>query len=155
MPDEPARHPRSRYPPHSDGFSFIEAVVAVSVVGMMAAFALPRFTRAAIRDGGAQHQSSLCGRSGARSYVASGARLSSATVEGKTVNLKNGYLDTSSSGIGNAAFESDGFNMKASGDVVVFSNSDAPSENQCSVTYHAASAASDAATITNLNPRGC
>ncbi|HEX3602804.1 MAG TPA: prepilin-type N-terminal cleavage/methylation domain-containing protein [Steroidobacteraceae bacterium] len=147
-------------PFQSRGFSLTEVVVSVSLVGIVAAFAMPHFTR--LSNGARASEVVALGsrlRHSAETahvqYIMSGARLSAAVVEGKTVQLKNGYPEASSTGIGNAVFESQDFAMRASGDVVVFSKSDAASASECAVTYRAASAAGEAAVIANLNTRGC
>ena len=86
------------------GSSLIELVVMFSLVGMVSAFAIPRFTRLA-NEARASQVVALSGvlRGAAKSahgqYIASGAMLTAATWEGKAVALKNGYPDASTRGI--------------------------------------------------------
>ena len=74
---------------------------------------------------------------------------------GKTVSMKNGYPDDAANGIRNAIFDSDGFTVDEGADFVTFIRADAPSGQQCSVTYQAAPEASRAATITVPEISGC
>ena len=144
----------------SSGFTLIEAVVLASLVGIVAAFAVPRFTR--LGSGVRASEVTALGaklRSAAQAahaqYLTPGSHLSSITMGGKTVTLRNGYPDATANGIRNAIFDSDGFTASEDADSVTFIRADAPSGKQCSVTYQAAPEASSAATITDPDISGC
>jgi MSHA pilin protein MshA len=144
----------------SRGFSLIEAVVVISLLGIIAAFALPRFTHLA-NDARASEVVALsaylqnAAQTARARFLASGSRLSSTTIEGRTVILKNGYPDSSTTGIRNALFDSDGFTANEGNDSVTFTRADAPSGAACSVTYRVAEQGSNAATITTIDTSGC
>jgi MSHA pilin protein MshA len=144
----------------SSGFTLIEGVVLASLVGIVAAFAVPRFTRLANRVrasevialGANLRNAALAAHA---QFLAPGASFSAITMGGKTVSLKNGYPDVTAHGIRNAVFDSDGFTVNEGADSVTFTRADAPSEEQCSVTYQAATQPNSAATITNPDISGC
>jgi MSHA pilin protein MshA len=147
-------------PPRNSGFTLIEGVVLASLVGIVAAFAVPRFTRLAnhVRASevialGTNLRSAA--QAAHAQFLAPGAHLSSITLDGKTVTLRNGYPDVTATGIRNAIFDSDGFSANEGVDSVTFSRADAPSGEQCSVTYQAAPEPSRAATITYTDTSGC
>jgi type II secretory pathway pseudopilin PulG len=142
------------------GFSLVEIVVVVSLLGMATAFAVPRFTSLANRSRASEVQAlSARLRNAAQSahaqFVASGATLAAAKVDGKSVVLMNGYPEASNVGITNAVLEWGGFTTKSSPASVVFFKTGAPFDAQCSVTYKAAPAPSTAAAITDINISGC
>jgi MSHA pilin protein MshA len=146
--------------PRHDGYSLIEVVVLVSLVGIVAAFAAARYTRLANRVRatevvalGANLRNAV--QAAHAQFVASGAHLSASTVEGKKIHLKNGYPDIGPNGIRNAVFDPDGFTAQEGAGYVTFSKTDAPSAQQCAVTYQAAPVPSTAATITNIETSGC
>jgi type II secretory pathway pseudopilin PulG len=143
----------------SSGF-LIEAVVLASLVGIVASFALPRFTRlgSSVRASevtalGAKLRSAA--QAAHAQYLTPGSHLSSITMDGKTVSLKNGYPDATAGGIRNAIFDSDGFTASDGAGSVTFIRADAPSGKQCSVTYQAAPEAGSAASITDPDTSGC
>jgi MSHA pilin protein MshA len=142
------------------GFSLIEGVVLISLLGIAGAFALPRVTRIA-NQARASEVIALSGslRNAAAlahaQYLASGARESSTLLAGKTVSLKYGYPDARRAGIGNALANWDGFTTDAGSDAVIFSKTDAPQGALCSVTYRDAVDAATAAVITDVNTIGC
>jgi MSHA pilin protein MshA len=145
--------------PRSSGF-LVEAVVLASLVGIIAAFAVPRFTRLSngVRASkvvtlGAQLRHAA--QHAHAQFLSSGAPLSAITMGGKTVSIKNGYPDATANGIRNAIFDSDGFTASEGADSVTFIRADAPSAKQCSITYHAAPEAGSAATITAPDTSGC
>src|ERR1700730_1398212 len=146
--------------PQSRGFSLIEGVVLVSLVGIVAAFAVPRYTPLA-NSARASEIVALGAnlRTAAElahaQYVESGARAKSVTIQGKLITVKNGYPDASSTRIGHALFETEGFAAETAEDSVIFLNADAPSAKTCSVTYHAAPTPSAAPTVTNVETAGC
>jgi MSHA pilin protein MshA len=143
----------------SSGFTLIEAVVLASLVGIVAAFAVPRFTglgsgaRASAVTALGAHLRSAAQAAHAQ-FLIPGSPLSAVTMGGKTVTLKNGYPDATANGIRNAIFDSDGFTASEGADSVTFSRADAPSGKQCSVTYQAAPDSSGA-TITDPDTSGC
>jgi MSHA pilin protein MshA len=152
--------PAGSCPRRNRGFSLIEAVVIVSLVGIVAAFAVPRFTRVANYARASEVvRLSANLRNAAQAahvrFLASGAHLSAITVEGKTVTLQNGYPDAGPSGIRNAVFDLEGFAVKEGADIVTFIKADAPSGKNCAVTYHAARVASSAASVANVEINGC
>lgn len=138
----------------------MEVVVLVCLVGILVAFAVPRFTR--ISNGARASEVAALGaslRTAAEAahalYLASGAATTAVAMGGKVIDLKNVYPDSSPNGIRSAVFDLDGFTVKASDSSVIFSKLDAPTEAQCAVTYHAALQASDIALITDLDTRSC
>jgi MSHA pilin protein MshA len=150
----------STSPARNSGFTLIEAVVLASLVGIVAAFAVPRFTRLANNVRASEVIAlgdNLRGAAQAAHarFLAPGAHLSAITLDGKTVTLRNGYPDATASGIRNAIFDSDGFSANEGIDSVTFSRADAPSGEQCSVTYQAAPEPSRAATVTDPDTSGC
>jgi MSHA pilin protein MshA len=154
-------HARASDPAPNDlGFSLVEVVVIVTLMGMGAAFAVPRFTSLANRTRASEV---LVLSSDLRSaveaahsqFVAAGSHLSAATLKGKAVALKNGYPEASTGGIGNAITDWGGFTTKTTPSIVVFFKNGAPSDSQCSVTYKAALEPAVAAVITDINISGC
>jgi MSHA pilin protein MshA len=144
----------------SSGFTLIEAVVLASLVGIVAALAVPRFTR--LGSGVRASQVTALGaklRSAAQTahaqFLAPVPHLLGVTMGGKTVTLRNGYPDATANGIRNAIFDSDGFTATEDAGSVTFIRADAPFGKQCSVTYQAAPEASSAATITDPDISGC
>ena len=143
----------------SSGF-LIEAVVLASLVGIVSAFAVPRYTRLAnsVRAsevtalGVKLRHAALTAHA---QFLVPGDHLSAVTMGGKTVSLKNGYPDVTANGIRHAVVDSDGFTVDEGADFVTFIRGDAPSGKQCSVTYQAAPEASSAATITDPDISGC
>jgi MSHA pilin protein MshA len=145
--------------PRSSGF-LVEAVVLASLVGIVAAFAVPHFTRLANSVRAAEvtalganlRHAALAAHA---QFLAPGAHLSAITMGGKTVTLRNGYPDATASGICNAIFDSDGFTASEGAGSVTFIRADAPSGELCSVTYKAAPESSSGATVTDPDTSGC
>jgi len=146
--------------PQNNGYSLIEGVVIVSLIGIVAAFAVPRFTHLAntarateVVALGATLRNDL--EAAHARFLASGARLSATTIEGKYVHLVNGYPDIGPNGIRNAVFDSDGFSVHEGAGFVTFFRADAPTAQQCAVTYRAAPASSDTPAVDNIQTSGC
>ncbi len=142
------------------GFSLVEIVVLVTLLGMGAAFAVPRFTSLANRTRAAEvlalgNELRAAAAAAHSQFVAAGSHLSAATLEGRAVALKYGYPEASAGGIGNAIIDWGGFTTKANPSFVVFFKTGALSEFKCSVTYRAAPEPAVAAAITNINISGC
>jgi MSHA pilin protein MshA len=145
---------------NDSGFSLVEIVVVLTLVGMVTAFAIPRFTRlgnqtrasevvalsADLRDASQDAHAQ---------FVASNSTLMTARLKGKSVMLKNGYPDTSINGIGNAIVDWGSFITKTTPTYVTFLKIGSPSNSQCSVTYRAALGPSVAAAVTDINISGC
>jgi type II secretory pathway pseudopilin PulG len=144
----------------SSGFTFIEAVVVASLVGIVTAFAVPHFTRLANSVRAAEVTAlganlRHAAQTAHAQFLAPGGHLSAITMGGKTVTLRNGYPDATAAGICNAVFDSDGFTASEDAGSVTFMRADAPSGKQCSVTYKAAPEASSGVTITDPDTSGC
>jgi type II secretory pathway pseudopilin PulG len=142
------------------GFSLVEAVVLVCLMGILIAFALPRFTRVA-HSARASEVVALAAslRHAAEAahvqYLATGERRSTVSVNHRVVRLRNGYPDASASGIGNAVLDLEGFTIRSADNAVLFAKSDAPAAERCSVTYHAAPEPTYAAAVSSLDTSGC
>jgi MSHA pilin protein MshA len=139
---------------------FVELVVAIAVAGIVAAFAIPRFTHINnnVRTSEVIALSASLRYAAAAAhaqYVQSGATLSSATLQGRAVELKNGYPDAGARGILLAIADSSEFTADVTPTSVTYSKSGAPTTARCAVTYTASPAASIAAAITDLNTSGC
>jgi MSHA pilin protein MshA len=122
------------------GSSLIELVVLFSLVGMVSAFAIPRYTRLA-NQARATQVMALNGilrgvaKSAHQQYVASGNTLVAATLEGKEVVLKNGYPEASSRGIRAVIIDWAGFTTRATSNSVIFMKKGAANAEQCAVVY--------------------
>jgi MSHA pilin protein MshA len=142
------------------GNSFVELVVVITTLGVASSFAIPRFTRLENNVRATEVIAlSVNLRSAAAAahaqYLESGARLSSATLQGRSIQLKNGYPDAGTHGIGAALADVvTGFTVNVTPTSVSYSKTDAPAPAQCTVTYRA-SPESGAATISDLKTSGC
>jgi MSHA pilin protein MshA len=127
----------------SAGFTLIELVVVIVVLGILAAFAIPRFIAL---DG----QARIAAVNGLAGSVRSSAALahgmwmasnSPATVpmEGQTITISNGYPDLTT--LPNTLNDYTGFTTSTTATTITFAKTGAPTPATCSVTYTAATVA--------------
>ena len=140
------------------GFTLIELVVVITILGILAAFAIPRF---AALDGAARTaaMSAMVGtmRSAAAlahaQYLVAGTSPASVTMDGAAVSLAFGYPDAA--GIGAAIQDTTtGFTSATVGSTVTFTKTGAATPTTCIGTYTAAAAVNTAPVIAG-NTAGC
>ncbi len=142
------------------GFTLIELVVVITILGILAAFAVPRFASLE-REAREAATQALAGsiRSGASLahalWLAEGNPSSTTvTMEGVAITMANGYPNAAT--IDDTLVDAAGFSVAASGTTATFTKQ-APNGTaitNCTVTYTEATSASDAPDVVT-NTAGC
>ena len=140
---------------NESGFTLIELVVVISILGILAAFAIPRFISLETEARVSTTQS-LAGSVRSAGALAHGlwlAQSSPATVdmEGSTITIANGYPNAAT--IGDTLADDTGFSF-AAGANGVWTKDGAPTPATCAVTYAPPAAVGDAPAIT-IATGGC
>jgi MSHA pilin protein MshA len=139
------------------GFTLIELVVVITILGILAAFAVPRF----IALEGQARIAALNGLTGSlRSatalahgmWLATGNSPASITMEGQTITMTNGY--PSAADITKTLVDYAGFTPTAAATTNTFTKDGAGTPANCSVVYTAATAAVPAS-VSTPTTSGC
>jgi MSHA pilin protein MshA len=142
----------------NQGFTLIELVVVITILGILAAFAIPHFTQLENQA----RISALTGLSGSlksasalahAQYLAVGTAPASVTMEGQTVTLANGYPDAP--GIQLAIQDTTGFTAAVVGTTVTYTKTGAVTPASCTVAYTASAAAGSPPVIGAPVTGGC
>jgi MSHA pilin protein MshA len=131
------------------GLTLIELVVVITILGILAAFSIPRFTSLEVQArvsaiqslGGSVRSAAALAHA---QWLASGTAPATITMEGQTITIVNGYPDRAS--LPNTLQDTTGFTYTAG--TGVYTKDGAATPASCSVTYTAPAAANTPPTIT-------
>lgn len=139
------------------GFTLIELVVVITILGILAAFAVPRF---ASLEGEARSAATTALQGSLRSsaalahalWLAQGQPSTPVSMEGVAITMVNGYPNLAT--IDDTLASTDGFNYEPTTGVFSKTNSDGSLVANCTVTYAQAASAGAAPGIA-LDVSGC
>lgn len=137
------------------GFTLIELIVVLVILGILAAFAIPRFA-GVNEDARKAALQGLAGSLRSSSALVHGLALArgqtgengSVTLEGQAVTLTFGYPTADAAGIGASVLNLDGFTSTAGAGSITYTTANAPASSAtCSVTYTEPTSASTAGVV--------
>jgi MSHA pilin protein MshA len=144
-------------PANQRGFTLIELVVVIVVLGVLAAFAVPRFmgldTQARISSVNSLAGTLRSASAMAHSVYLARGNVSPITIDGQSITFTNGYPDANSigsllaPGTVTANTQAGAFTQTVAGTTATFALNGASTPAQCAATYQAAAAANASPTI--------
>lgn len=142
----------------SSGFTIIELVFVIVVIGILSAFAIPKYLEIRSDARAASIQTALGAVKAASAmvhalYLAPGGTPASVTMDGTTINIVNGYAASSAPGIATAAGISDGgttgtYQVTITAGSTTISIYGATNPATCRVVYNTAASVSTPPSIT-------
>lgn len=141
------------------GFTLIELIMVIVILGVLSAFALPRFADL----GNDARQAQIKGLAGAiraaaaiahaESLASGAAAAASVTLEGQAITMANNYPTANAAGISMAAqLTATDYTVTVAGATITYQALNATTPAQCQVSYTQPAAAGGAPTITLPTP---